>query len=269
MSLSLRPSLDPRGNRPEWSICLPLYGYTGREPRGHGARHYTARMFPVSDVIPSRSTPYTTVGLIALNAVIFLYQLQLDSPSVQLLWQLFGLVPAHFSWTTAITSMFLHEGWLHVLGNMLYLWIFGDNVEDNLGHAGFLLFYVACGVAAAIGQTAIAPASAIPMIGASGAVAGVMGAYFVMYPRSRVLTVIFLIVFVDVIEVPAVFLLGVWFVKELFNGVGSLGSRGLSGGVAFWAHVAGFAMGGLAGLLWRLRDDGGRTWGSSRAGGPA
>lgn len=201
-------------------------------------------MFPVSDVIPSRARPYVTVSLIGLNALVFLYQLQFDRRGEQLLWQLFGLIPAHFSWTTVLTSMFLHRGWMHLLGNMLYLWIFGDNIEDSFGHLGFLLFYLGCGAAAALGQTAIAPEAVIPMIGASGAVAGVMGAYFVVYPRSRVLTVVFLIVFVDVIEVPAIFFLGVWFVKELFSGVG------------FWAHVAGFAAGGLAGLFWRLRHGG-------------
>ena len=216
-------------------------------------------MFPVSDVIPSKTTPYVTMSLIALNALAFLYQLQLDSPEVQLVWQLFGLIPAYFSWTTLLTSMFLHEGWLHVLGNMLYLWIFGDNVEDSLGHAGFLLFYVFCGAAAALGQVAIHPASTIPMIGASGAIAGVMGAYFLIYPHSRILTVVFLVVFLDMVEIPAIFFLGFWFVKELFNGVGSLGTRSMTGGVAFWAHIAGFAAGGLVGLIWRLRHGGRRT----------
>lgn len=209
-------------------------------------------MFPVSDVIPSRTTPWVTISLIVLNAAAFLYQLQLDRPGVQLLWQLFGVVPAAFSWTAVLTSLFLHAGWMHLLGNMLYLWIFGDNVEDTLGHGRFLLFYLACGAAAALGQTAVLPDSRIPMIGASGAIAGVMGAYFLMYPHSRVITVVFLVVFFDVIEVPAIFFLGLWFVKELFTGVGSLGTRSLTGGVAVWAHVAGFAAGAAAGLVWRL-----------------
>jgi membrane associated rhomboid family serine protease len=210
-------------------------------------------MFPVSDVIPSKTTPYITIAIIALNALAFLYQLQLDTRSVQLLWQLFGLVPAYFSWTSLLTSMFLHEGWLHLLGNMLYLWIFGDNVEDSLGHLGFLAFYLFCGAVAALGQVAISPGSTIPMIGASGAIAGVMGAYFVIYPHSRVLTIVFLVFFLDMIEIPAIFFLGIWFVKELFNGVGSLGTSAMTGGVAVWAHVAGFAAGGLIGLLWRAR----------------
>jgi membrane associated rhomboid family serine protease len=217
-------------------------------------------MFPVSDVIPSKTTPYVTVSLIVVNALVFLYQLQLDSRGVQLVWQLFGLVPAYFSWMTVLTSMFLHEGWLHLIGNMLYLWIFGDNVEDSLGHAGFLIFYLFCGAVAALGQVAIAPMSTLPMIGASGAIAGVMGAYFVIYPPSRVLTIVFLVFFLDMIEIPAIFFLGIWFVKELFNGVGSLGTSDTLGGVAVWAHIAGFAAGGIVGLMCRLRQPSRQTY---------
>jgi membrane associated rhomboid family serine protease len=135
---------------------------------------------------------------------------------------------------------------------MLYLWIFGDNVEDQLGHAGYLVFYLGCGATAALGQVAVSPGSTIPMIGASGAIAGVMGAYFVLYPQSRVLTIVFLVFFLDMIEVPAIFFLGVWFVKELFNGVGSLGAQSMTGGVAFWAHIVGFAIGALTGVIWRV-----------------
>ena len=218
-------------------------------------------MFPISDVIPSRTTPYVTVSIIVLNALAFLYQLQLDTRQVQALWQLFGVVPAHFSWLAVLTSMFLHEGWLHLLMNMLYLWIFGDNVEDSLGHAGFLIFYVCCGTAAVFGQVALSAGSTIPMIGASGAIAGVMGAYFVLYPQSRVLTVVFLLFFLDMIEVPAIFFLGIWFVMELFTGVGGLGVRAVHGGVAVWAHVAGFASGALVGFFWRLRERE-RRWGN-------
>jgi membrane associated rhomboid family serine protease len=211
-------------------------------------------MFPVSDVIPSKTTPFVTVGLISLNAVVFLYELQLSRPELQIFAQLFGVVPAEFSWPTVFTSMFLHEGWLHLFGNMLYLWIFGDNVEDRLGHLGYLLFYLACGAAAALGQVAVSAGSMIPMIGASGAIAGVMGAYFVLYPHSRVLTVVFLVFFMDMIEIPAIFFLGIWFLMELYSGVGSLGSQALNGGVAVWAHVVGFAVGALTGLFWRVRE---------------
>jgi rhomboid family protein len=211
-------------------------------------------MFPVSDVIPSRTTPYVTVGLIALNALAFLYELQLSVHELQVVAMLYGVVPADFTWPTVLTSMFLHGGWMHFLGNMLYLWIFGDNVEDRLGHFGYLLFYLACGSVAALGQVAVNPLSTLPMIGASGAIAGVMGAYFVLYPRSRVLTAVFVVVFMDLIEIPAIFFLGIWFLMQLFSGVGSIGARAADGGVAFWAHVAGFLTGTVAGLLWRLRE---------------
>ena len=209
-------------------------------------------MFPVSDVIPSKTTPYVTVGLIALNVLTFFHELQLSRPELQLFIHSFAVIPAFFTWPTLVSSVFLHAGWMHLLGNMLYLWIFGDNVEDRLGHGGYLLFYLAGGAAAAIGQIAVSPGSTTPMIGASGAIASVMGAYFVLYPQSRVLTVVFLLFFLDTIEIPAIFFLGIWFVKELFNGVGSLGPRAMNGGVAFWAHIVGFSVGALTGLIWRI-----------------
>ncbi len=209
-------------------------------------------MFPISDVIPSRTTPYVTVSLIGLNALAFLYELQLSLSELQVFTQIFGVVPATFSWLSVLTSMFLHGGWIHFLGNMLYLWIFGDNVEDRFGHGAFLLFYVGCGTAAAFGQIALNPYSEVPMIGASGAIAGVMGAYFVLYPHSRVLTAVFVVIFMDIVEIPAIFFLGIWFLMQLLSGVGSIGT-GMDGGVAFWAHIAGFASGALVGLFWRLR----------------
>jgi len=211
-------------------------------------------MFPVSDVIPSRTTPYVTIGLISINVLMFLYELQLSRPELQQLVLALGVVPAFFSWPTLVTSQFLHDGWMHIVGNMLYLWIFGDNVEDRFGHGRYLLAYLGFGTVAALGQLAISAGSTIPMIGASGAIAGVMGAYFVLYPHSRVLTVVFLVVFLDIIEIPAIFFLGIWFVKELFSGVGSLGTSSLTGGVAFWAHVVGFATGALAGLFCRILE---------------
>ena len=211
-------------------------------------------MFPVSDVIPSRTTPVVTVGLIVLNALVFLYELQLPRSELQLFTFMYGVVPARFDPVTLFTSMFIHGGWMHLLGNMLYLWIFGDNVEDRLGHVGFFVFYLVCGATAALGQTAISLDSTVPMVGASGAIAGVMGAYFVLYPHSRVLTIVFLVFFVDMIEIPAIFFLGIWFIKEVFSGVGSLGTASLSGGVAFWAHVSGFAVGALVGVFRRLKE---------------
>ena len=218
-------------------------------------------MFPVSDVIPSRTTPFVTIGLIVLNALAFVVELSLDERELHDLVQVLGVVPAFFSWPAVLTSMFLHGGWVHFLGNMLYLWIFGDNVEDRLGHGRYLLFYLSCGAVAALGQAATNPYSTVPMIGASGAVAGVMGAYFVLYPHSRVLTAVFIVFFIDLIEVPAIFFLGIWFLMQLFSGVGSIGADAAAGGVAFWAHVAGFAAGaGIGGLRRVVEASRRRRW---------
>ena len=211
-------------------------------------------MFPVSDVIPSRTTPFVTIGLIALNAFVFLHQLTLSDRQLQIFVETYGVVPAYFSWMTVLTSMFMHGGWLHFAGNMLYLWIFGDNVEDRFGHVRYLLFYVGSGTAAALAQTAISPSSLVPMVGASGAIAGVMGAYFVLFPHSRVLAAIFIVFYMDLIEIPAIFFLGIWFLMQFFSGVGSLGADAAQGGVAFWAHIAGFAVGAIAGLVWRAKE---------------
>jgi membrane associated rhomboid family serine protease len=208
-------------------------------------------MFPLADVIPSRRTPVVTIGLIALNSLAFFFELTLSEPELQRFVQLYGVVPDDFSWLSVLTSMFLHGGWLHVLGNMLYLWIFGDNVEDRLGHVGYLLFYLFCGAAAAMGQALTQPYSSVPMIGASGAIAGVMGAYFVLFPYSRVLTAIFLFVFFDLVEIPAIFFLGIWFLMQFFSGIGSIGAAEAAAGVAFWAHVVGFIVGALGAAAYR------------------
>jgi membrane associated rhomboid family serine protease len=207
-------------------------------------------MIPLRDIIPSRTTPYVTISLISLNVLVFLYELSLGR-AVDAFTLYWGLVPAAFSWVTVFTSMFLHGGLLHVAGNMLYLWIFGDNVEDRMGHGRFLVFYLLCGVAAALAQTITAPDSVIPMVGASGAIAGVMGAYFVLYPKSRIVTLIPLFFFFQVIEVPAILFLGIWFIMQFLSGVGSIvtavgGQSG--GGVAVWAHVAGFVA-GISGVI--------------------
>jgi membrane associated rhomboid family serine protease len=212
-------------------------------------------MFPVSDVIPSRTTPFVTVSLIVLNALAFVYALQLNDGELRILVHEYGVVPAVFSWPSVISSMFLHAGWLHLCGNMLYLWIFGDNVEDRMGHGCYLALYLACGAAAAIAHVVFKAASEIPMVGASGAVAGVMGAYFLFYPHSRVLTAVFMVFFLDLIEIPAIFFLGIWFLMQLFSSVGSIGANTADGGTALFAHVAGFATGAAIGVCWRLRDD--------------
>ncbi|HVZ21265.1 MAG TPA: rhomboid family intramembrane serine protease [Vicinamibacterales bacterium] len=205
-------------------------------------------MIPLRDVIPTRTTPYVTVTLIVLNVLVFAYELSLG-PYTNDFILVYGLVPAAFSWTTVFTSMFLHGGFLHVAGNMLYLWIFGDNVEDQMGHGRFVLFYLGCGVMAALAQTMMAPDSTVPMVGASGAIAGVMGAYFVLYPRSRIVSAVFFI-FIQIVEIPAIFFLGFWFLMQFLSGVGSIATaaRQPTGGVAFWAHVAGFAT-GVGGIL--------------------
>jgi membrane associated rhomboid family serine protease len=150
--------------------------------------------------------------------------------------------------------MFVHSGWVHAGGNLLTLWIFGDNVEDRMGHGRFLAFYLSAGVLAALAQVWASPASTVPIVGASGAIAGVMGAYFVLLPHSRILVLIFLFVFIDVVEVPAIFFLGFWFLMQIFGGVGQLASATESAGVAFWAHAAGFAT-GLAGALVLARPE--------------
>jgi membrane associated rhomboid family serine protease len=206
-------------------------------------------MIPLRDVIPSRTFPFFVVIFIALNTAAFLFEVSLSDRALQSLLFTYGVVPAQLQLLTVFTSMFLHGGWLHFLGNMLYLWIFGDNVEDRLGHGRFVLFYFACGAAAALAHAWVNPASRVPTIGASGAIAGVMGAYFVLYPNSRVLALVPLVIIMEVIEVPAIVFLGIWFLMQFFSGVGSLAETGVkTGGVAFWAHVAGF-LSGIAGVL--------------------
>ena len=207
-------------------------------------------MIPLRDVIPSRTTPIVTIAIIVVNALAFLYQLSLGELVNDFILE-YGLVPAAFSWVAVFTSMFLHGGLLHVGGNMLYLWIFGDNVEDRMGHGRFVVFYLLCGVAAALAQTILNPDSVVPMVGASGAIAGVMGAYFVLYPRSRIVTLVPLFMFVQVMEVPAIFFLGIWFLMQFLSGVGSIATAVAgepAGGIAFWAHVAGF-LAGVSGVI--------------------
>ena len=201
-------------------------------------------MFPLRDVIPSRTTPIVTMAIIIVNVLAFLYEESFDSGSLDAFIRTWGFVPVVFTWPSLFSSMFLHGGLWHLAGNMWSLWIFGDNVEDRLGHLRYLGFYVLCGVVAAVAHFWSDPTSAIPTIGASGAIAGIMGAYFVLYPRSRVLTLVFLIFYIDIIEVPAVVFLGFWFLMQLVSGVGALAATTqTSGGIAFWAHVAGFAVG--------------------------
>jgi membrane associated rhomboid family serine protease len=207
-------------------------------------------MIPLRDTQRSYSAPVVTILIIVANVVAFFYELSLDDWSRNHLIALYGIVPARLHYVSVLTSMFLHGGWMHIIGNMWFLWIFGDNVEDILGHFQFLVFYLLCGIAAAGLQIVASPDSSVPMIGASGAIAGVMGAYLVKFPRSRILTLVFFF-FITAVEIPAAFLLIYWFVIQLFSGVGSVAySQHSQGGVAFFAHVGGFVAGIL--LIWLL-----------------
>jgi membrane associated rhomboid family serine protease len=211
-------------------------------------------VIPLRDVIPSRTTPYITVTIILMNALAWLYEVSMPERMLNRFVFMYGVVPAAFAPATLITSMFLHGSWSHILGNMWYLWIFGDNVEDRVGHGRFIVFYLLCGVAAAYGQVLMSPDSVAPMVGASGAIAGVMGAYFVLYPHSRVLTLIPWI-FLQVVELPAIMLLGVWFLMQFVNaGAVAATAAHNGGGVAFAAHVVGFLVGVVGIFVFRRRD---------------
>ncbi len=209
-------------------------------------------MLPLRDDNPRRSFPFVTLVLIALNVLAFLWQLSLG-PALDAALMSIGFIPARFwipgNWIpdlfTIVVSMFLHGGFLHIGANMLYLWIFGDNVEDRIGHARFGLFYLVCGFGATLAHAFFSAGSEIPAIGASGAIAGVLGAYLVLYPTARVTTVIPIFIFITVREIPAIVILGFWFVLQLFSGVGSLATTGGQdlGGVAYWAHIGGFVLG--------------------------
>jgi membrane associated rhomboid family serine protease len=231
-------------------------------------------VFPLKDDNPHFLTPIVTYGVIGANAAawVLLQGFGQEAALIRSVCEL-GLIPAEVlgsvpagtsielapgiscelggaSWFTTITSMFMHGGWMHLIGNMWFLWIYGNNVEDSMGHLRFAIFYLLCGLAAGGLQIAFSPDSTVPMVGASGAIGGVMGAYIVLYPRVRIQTVIFLGFYVSRFAVPAVVMLGYWFVLQLVGGAGSLGRSG--GGTAFWAHVGGFAAG--AGLIFLFRD---------------
>ena len=210
-------------------------------------------MFPFRDHNPSERTPYITWCLLALNVSIFLiyFVLLQDERLLQRFFFDWGLVPARATPATFFTSMFLHGGFMHLAGNMLFLWVFGDNMEDQMGHGGFLLFYLLCGLAAASAQFLSDPSSLVPMVGASGAIAGVMGGYLLMFPKARVDILLILIIFFRIIPVPAWLVLGAWFGIQLVQGSMTPSDQG---GVAYWAHAGGFAAGLLMTLpLWLKR----------------
>lgn len=220
-------------------------------------------MFPLRDNIRSRRIPIVNMLLIAVNVFVFFHEVQLEAAgTLEAFIARFGLIPAHFfadpvaRFPDVFSSMFLHGSWGHVIGNMWFLLIFGDNVEDAMGHVRYLFFYLLMGFGAAAAQLAASPASQLPMVGASGAIAGILGAYFFLHPRAKVLTLLMFFVFVRFVEIPAFFFLGLWFLTQTIAGVGTLSQqavRGDMGGVAWWAHAGGFAAGFLGIHLFRKR----------------
>lgn len=220
-------------------------------------------MIPIRDTIRSRNFPVVTVTLIVINILIFFYQASLPREELDALVRLYGVVPARDlprllsyplsldTYVPFVTAMFLHGGWFHVLGNMLYLWVFGDNVEDSMGRGRYIIFYLLVGFAGSLAHLFANPSAPIPTIGASGAVAGVLGAYFISFPRSRVLTLLPLIIFFTLVEIPAVLFLVLWFAMQLLSGVASLAVTGET--VAWWAHIGGFLSGALLIRLFRYR----------------
>ena len=221
-------------------------------------------MFPIRDHNPSERTPFVTWALIAINIVVFLlYYPSLGGNEPQLLafYNEWGLVPdtvlSSGDYQPVLTSMFLHGGWMHLIGNMLFLWIFGDNLEDLMGHIGFTLFYLASGIAAGAGQILSDTSSTIPMVGASGAIAGVMGGYLLMFPKARIDILVILVIIFKIFTIPAWLMLGLWFGLQLASGLAmDLGG----GGVAYWAHAGGFIAGLILALPLWLRRGGRAYW---------
>ncbi len=213
-------------------------------------------MIPLRDDVPSRHYPIVNTSLVVLNVAVFLLEtVTLGAAPLQEFTYRWGLVPAEFwrggglrVWITLFTSMFLHGGWWHLISNMLALYIFGDNIEDRVGHVGYLFFYLISGLMAAGAHLVAYSESTLPTVGASGAIAGVLGAYLALFPRARVLTLVPVFYFVRLIEIPAFIYLGFWFISQLFNGIFALTAAGVfqSGGVAWWAHIGGFAFGLLS-----------------------
>jgi len=212
-------------------------------------------MFPLWDEMPTRKIPIITIGLIIINCLVYYYQIFVVADSLQFIYS-FGLIPYEISQSIDIvpygpspihltvgTSMFMHGSFFHLFGNMLYLWIFGNNIEDYLGNFGFITFYLLSGLFAALTQILISPYSQVPMIGASGAVAGVLGAYFILFPKSRIATLIFFGFFIRLIKMPALFVLGLWIIFQLFYGLSNLSLQGANAGVAWFAHIGGFVGG--------------------------
>ncbi|MFN6155331.1 MAG: rhomboid family intramembrane serine protease [Dolichospermum sp.] len=216
-------------------------------------------MFPLYDDNPTRITPYFTYGLIGMNVLVFLHEISLSSLQLEQFFQLYAVIPQELSinwsreWTTLFTSQFLHGGWWHLISNMVYLWVFGNNIEDRLGHFKYLLFYLTCGAIAALCQWFIGMYSAVPSLGASGAISGVLGAYLIWFPQARITTLIFLGFFITTINVPALVIIGIFFIQNLISGFASLQAAAKmsveTGGVAYWAHLGGFVVGSIFALV--------------------
>jgi membrane associated rhomboid family serine protease len=212
-------------------------------------------MIPIRDSHPSRSFPAITVAIIAINAAIFLFEQMLDDYSQNHFVSLYAMIPARFRMSTLITSMFLHGGWMHIIGNMWFLWIFGDNVEDILGKFKYVLFYLGCGAAAGLTHLAFNLDSRIPTVGASGAIAGVMGAYLLKFPHSKITTLIPIFIFFTTVDIPAWIMLAYWFVIQLASGVGDIATMHVQrGGVAWFAHVGGFLAGVILIKIFRTNE---------------
>ena len=221
-------------------------------------------MIPIRDRNPSGTFPYVTIGIIVINVLIFLYELSLGSGLGEFIMK-FGVVPLKVSYYSQasgltfintffpfISSMFLHGGFIHLIGNMWFLWIFGDNIEDKLGHFRFIAFYLLCGIIASSVHVFFNIQSKAPCIGASGAIAGVLGAYMITFPRARVVTIVPLFVFIQVMELPAIVVLGFWFVIQFFNGAATITASTSGAGVAWWAHIGGFAAGVIILYIMRI-----------------
>jgi membrane associated rhomboid family serine protease len=224
-------------------------------------------VFPLYDENPTRITPYLTYGLIGMNILVFIHEVSLANAQLAQFFQMYAVVPRELTtnfageWTTLFTSQFLHGGWWHLISNMLFLWVFGNNIEERLGHFKYLVFYLACGALAALCQWFIGMNSGIPSLGASGAISGVLGAYLIGFPQARVMTLVFLGFFVTTIRVPAMILIGLFVIQNLISGFASLQTAANmsveTGGVAYWAHIGGFGFGIILAPLFGLfrRDE--------------
>ena len=228
-------------------------------------------LFPLYDENPTKSIPWITLLLILINVLVFIYELSLQSAGkLQQLFQTAALIPyeitnlakltsdvPNIGILAVFTSMFMHGGWLHIIGNMWYLWIFGNNVEDTLGHAKYLLFYLLCGIGGGIGHILSQPYSQVPTVGASGAIAGVLAGYLIMFPTARVVTIVPIFIFLQIVKVPAILLIGLWFLIQIASGMGSLSTQA-SGGTAWFAHIGGFIAGVVLVLVLSRKKTGGK-----------